>query len=66
MSHISTVSQWQFSTDLNRRRIISYPDFLMCDLSISALLHDRHDDVFGSHERQLLEDVSLDHLRIHH
>jgi len=35
-------------------------------LSIPALLYDRHDDVLGSHERQLLKDMSLYYPRVHH
>ena len=46
--------------------MISYPDLLMCNLPISTLLHDCHDNVLGGHERQLLKNVPLDDLRIHH
>ena len=44
----------------------SYPDLFMRHLPIPSLFYDRHDDVLGSHERQLLKDMPFDHLRVHY
>ena len=37
----------------------------MTFLSITALLHNSHDDILGGHERQLLGDPPSDNGRIH-
>lgn len=34
------------------------PNFLVCLLTVTALLDDSHDDVLGGHERQLLSNPS--------
>jgi hypothetical protein len=45
--------------------VYTHPDLLMRLLSVTALLHDGHDDVLGGHERQLLRNAARDDLGVY-